>query len=130
MVTIVRQRSDGDCGVAALAMLLSATHAYEDVYLAAAAVDRDRKGKDGLTQRELQAVARRLGLTVTPARRYDLGRDAGLLRVYSDAHHAFGHWVAVRYGLLWDPADGFATPWRDYALRYTARLATLLRVGD
>ena len=129
MVTVVRQRHAGDCGVAALATLLSARIGYEDVYLAAAKVDPRLKGKGGLQNSELVKVAREFGVDLDAIKKFDLDRDEGLLRVRSDSHHREGHWVAVRWGLVLDPADGYLAPWRPWTARYQARLGTLLR-GD
>jgi hypothetical protein len=127
MVTVVRQRHTGDCGVAAMATLLSARMAYEDVYLAAAKVDPLGRGRGGLQNRELVKLGKELGLALTPCRAFDLDRDEGVLRVRSLSHHRDGHWVAVRWGMVLDPADGYLAPWRQWAARYQARLGTLLR---
>lgn len=126
MVTLIRQRATGDCGVAALATLVSATRSYDDVARAVATVDPERVGVCGLTQRQLLAVARRLGLQLQARRRFDLDSEEGLLRVYSEGHHHCGHWVAVRYRLVWDPNDTFQQPWREYLVRHGARVGTLL----
>lgn len=113
--------------MAAIATLLSARIGYEDVYLAAARIDPERKGKGGLYNRELVTLARDLGLVLEPTRVFDLDRDSGLLRARSDEHSSGGHWVAVKWGLVLDPADGFLAPWRKWTARYQARLSTLLR---
>lgn len=124
MVRVILQRGAGDCGCAALATLLSWTaHDYDAIAAAA-----PRGGQAGLRTRELVATARRLGIRLTATRSYDLTVDAGVLRVRSHVHHRDGHWVAVRHGLLWDPRDGYAAPWRDYAARYGARFGMLARV--
>jgi len=123
MVRVVQQRAAGDCGVAALSTLLSARAIdYETV-----AATAPRGGQTGLRTRELVATARRLGFTLTPVRAYDLDVDCGVLRVHSHDHHRDGHMVAVRYGLIWDPHDGTAMPWREYAMRYGARFGMLAR---
>lgn len=128
MVRLIQQRASGDCGVAALATLLSAVCGYEDVFLAAAAVERVKRGRAGLRNRELVAIARRLGLELTPTKAFNLDGDAGVLRIYANHTNRGGHWVAVRYGLIWDPApDGYAAPWREYAARHGARFGALLR---
>ena len=124
MVRMVLQRGVADCGLAALAILLSA-HAIE--YDAVAAKAPRGAERDGLLTRELVATARRLGVTLTAARSYDLDVDAGVLRVRSHVHHRHGHWVTVRYGLVFDPHDGTARPWRDFAAKYRARFGMLAR---
>jgi ABC-type bacteriocin/lantibiotic exporter with double-glycine peptidase domain len=122
-VVAVQMRGAEDCGCAALASVLACRRlAYEDV--AAQCPDR---GQRGLRTRELVSAARRLGQTLTATRAYDLDRDEGVLRVRSTQHHRDGHWVAVRYGLVWDPADGWMRPWRTYRDHYGARFGTLLR---
>lgn len=123
MVRVVLQRAGSDCGVAALATILSWTaHDYDAV-----AAKAPRGGQQGLRTRELVATARRLGLTVSATRSYDLDVDVGVLRVRSHVHHRDGHWVACKHGLLWDPRDGSAMPWREYAARYRARFGMLVR---
>lgn len=123
MVRLVQQRGAADCGVAALATLLSwSDHDYETV-----AAKAPRGGQHGLRTRELVATARRLGLTLTAVRAYDLDVDAGVVRVRSHEHHRDGHWVAVRHALLWDPRTGYAMPWRQYAAKYRARFGMLAR---
>jgi hypothetical protein len=134
MMRLVVQRTSGDCALAALSTLLSATVDYEDVYLAAAGVDRRRKGRLGLRNHDLVAVARELGVTLVPRRRFDLDRDEGVLRVYaSHTSPRWGHWVALWHGLVWDvgrrhtPPDGYAVPWELYRDRFDAKFATLLQ---
>jgi ABC-type bacteriocin/lantibiotic exporter with double-glycine peptidase domain len=129
MVRLVLQRAAGDCGTAALATLLSASVGYEDVYVAASMVERLKRGRAGLRNRELLAIARKLGLELGATKAFDLDKDEGVLRVYGRHTNRGGHWVAVRYGLLWDPAPDVAgaAPWREYASRYDVRFGTLLR---
>ena len=118
MIVAVRQRTATDCGIAALSMLTA--RPYEEI---AALVPRT----DGLHNRELVAIAGELGVSLAPAKTYDLDADEGVLRVRSATHHRHGHFVTVRYRLVWDPADGSARPWREYLHRYGARAGTLLR---
>lgn len=128
MVRLIQQRASGDCGTAALATLLSASIGYEDVYVAAAQVERVRRGRAGLRNRELVAIARKLGVELVSSKAFDLDVDVGVLRVYAEHTTPRGHWVAVRYGLIWDPApEGYAAPWREYASRHGARFGCLLR---
>jgi ABC-type bacteriocin/lantibiotic exporter with double-glycine peptidase domain len=121
MVRIVVQRNANDCGVAALSTLVAMDY---DVVAATA----PRGGQKGLRTRELVATARRLGITLTAVRAYDLDVDAGVLRVRSHAHHRDGHWVTVRYGLIFNPHDGSARPWREYQTKYRARFGLLARL--
>lgn len=124
MVRLVPQRAAWDCGVAALATLLSSSACdYETV-----AAKAPRGGQRGMRTRELVATARRLGRTLTAVRAYDLDVDAGVLRVRSHRYHREGHMVALRYGLIWDPHDGTARPWREYAATTRARFGMLARL--
>ncbi len=131
MVPMVKQRADGDCGLAALSMY--AALVYEDLYVIAAKLDRKNRGKVGLYNREVIAIAAAAGIGLRPTRRYDLDDEEGILRLRWTCARATlnpeGHMVAVRYGLIFDPADGCAYPWRDYSERYRPRFCTLLR-GD
>jgi hypothetical protein len=127
VITVVRQRGTGDCGLASLATLVSARYAYEDVFLAAATVDRARKGQCGMRLRDLQVVARKLGIDLERKRRYDLDTDTGILVVHGGHTARDGHCVTAWEGLLADSADGFVHKWRAYQLRHAARFGTLLR---
>ena len=118
MMIVVRQRTNADCAIAALSMF--AARPYEEVE---ALVPRT----NGLHNRELVAVAAELGLPLAPVKAYDLDADEGVLRVRSATHHRHGHFVTVRYRLVWDPADGSARPWREDLAIYGARAGTLLR---
>ncbi len=129
MIRLVQQRAAGDCGTAALATLLSHAIGYEDVYVAAAQVERVQRGKAGLRNREVLAIARKLGIRLESRRAFDLDHDEGVLRVYGSHTADGGHWVAVRYALIWDPGpNGYAAPWREYAARHDVGFGTLLRV--
>lgn len=131
-MTIVRQRGDGDCGIAALSML--ASMAYEDVYVVIAQIDPHAHGKGSLNNRDLVTAAKRLGLNLQPTRRYDLDADDGILRVRwggpRGKKNPGGHFVAVRSGLLLCPTDAAVYDWRDYLAMYGGRACTLLRRAD
>jgi hypothetical protein len=95
--------------------------------VAAARVDPRQRGKGGLDNRALRKLAHELGLALEPCRSFNLDTDEGVLRVRSASHHRAGHWVAVRWGLVLDPSDGYLAPWRLWTARYQARPGTLLR---
>lgn len=127
-MTLVKQRTDGDCGIAALTTLLSDRRfTYAAVYRAAIRVRPDAPIQ-GLQNRQLIAVAIRLGIALAPTRTYDLDRDVGVLRLYAPQLWPGGHFAAVRDGLVWDPLDADAAPWRVYRRRRRAKFGTLLRV--
>lgn len=127
---LVQQRGEGDCGVAALAML--AEQSYEDAYLAVTEID-PRRGKSGLYVREIIAAARRLGLQLRPTRQYDLDDDDGILKIKSrrsPRNPYDGHYVIVRHGLIICPTYLEILPWRDYLERCASKAATLLKIQE
>lgn len=128
-MTVIRQRSEGDCGVAALASLTGIP--YEDVYVAAAKVDKRHRGKNGLWDYEVVAIARLLGVRLRPTTRFDLTTDAGVLRVFFTGPRSQtcpgGHFVAVKNGLIGCPGDGGELPWREWLETNQAYPRTLLR---
>lgn len=128
MVPIIRQRADGDCGVAALAMF--AAIAYEDVYAVMTRIDR-RGGKSSLNNADIVKAAKLLGIRLEPTRVFDPEIDDGVLRVRWQGRRGQknpgGHFVALKYGLIFCPTDAAAFEWRDYLARYEGRACTLLR---
>ena len=128
-MTPVRQRADGDCGIAALAMIAEVE--YEDAYVAVVAVDPKRRGKSGLHNHELARAAQRLGLTLTGTRRYDLDDDDGILRVRWNGprgkRNPGGHFVAVREGLILCPGSSTPVRWREYLEQNNGRACSLLK---
>jgi len=129
-MTIVRQRSGGDCAIAVLATLAGVS--YEAAGNAAAKIERARKGTAGLYNREVVAIAKQLGVALQPTRDYDLELDAGVLRVrWEEAtEHRGGHFVALSAGLILCPREGVARPWREYLAVHRARTCTLLRTAN
>jgi hypothetical protein len=126
VLMLVRQRTEGDCGIATWAML--AYVSYEEVQAVAATIDRVQRGLCGMRVRDLRRVGESLGLELEWKRRYALDEDAGLLVVHGPHTAPDGHAVAVYGGLLYDPLEDRSQPWRAYQARYEARFATLLRV--
>jgi hypothetical protein len=128
MVALVRQRSERDCGVGALAMLAGID--YEDADVAAAKVDPVDRGKEGLTNAEVIRIARLLKFRLTPTRKFDLDADEGILRVRFTGPRAKtspgGHFVTIRKAMVLCPADYSVLPWPEYMERWNARACTLL----
>lgn len=133
MLRVIRQRTGADCAIAALANL-SPSLAYESLVAVGADVEPTWFGRRGFLNREVVALASRVGLMLQPCRAYDLDHDAGVLRLYYQRRDArakaspYGHFVCVRGGLVLDPDDGSATPWRSYVDRHGVTLCTLLRL--
>lgn len=126
---VVRQRASGDCGIASLASLTERT--YEDVYVAASQVPGDLtrrfRGKSGLHNYQVVAIAAKLGVVLTPTRSYDLDDDNGVLRVRTLFKHPTDHYVCVRNGLVLCPTYSEVLDWRDYLRENRCRATTLLK---
>jgi hypothetical protein len=130
-LTLIRQRHDMDCGVAALAMFLSVP--YGDM----AAVTRARFGslspeRRGLGLHHLEELATfydRPLRRIYKAHDYLVGRT-GVIGVIGGDMTWCGHWVVLKDGTtVVDPAaHGDADVWNvaDYLQRNHCRLATLL----
>lgn len=123
---LVLQRANGDCGVAALSTLLE--QSYEDVYIAAAKVDRKTRGRSGICFPALIAIGKLLGASFLLKRRHQ-DEDEGLLAVSWQPPHAHpfdAHLVALAYGVIADPADGIVLPIDEYLTRYKAVAGSFL----
>jgi ABC-type bacteriocin/lantibiotic exporter with double-glycine peptidase domain len=121
---MIRQRKDGDCGIASLAMLLE--QSYEDVYVAAATVDKKHRGAKGTGIKELQAIAGKLGHTLRHRRRFNLDEDDGVLGVMWLPKLTKGHWVTLKRGLVFDPAMELPITATDWLLQNKAKATCLL----
>jgi hypothetical protein len=104
-VAVRSQKHQGDCGIAVLAMALGVTH--EQVLM----VD-PMAARDGLTTRQLQSIASRLGARLLSRPDADIHAETGILGIEFHKPHQFGgHWVYVHRGVVVDPGDG--TLWDD-----------------
>jgi hypothetical protein len=132
ILPIIRQRADGDCAVAALAMY--AGLAYEDVYAVILRyVDPRAGGRGGLYNVDVILAARLLGLELQATRAFDLDDDEGILRIrwrgVRGRTNPGGHMVALRRGLIVCPTDACVMDWQDYLAAYKGRACTLLRAA-
>ena len=98
VVAVRPQLHNSDCGVAVLAMATGLP--YETVFQAA-----PQAGRDGLTPRQLQTLAARLGFSVRAERDVDWESDSGIVGI-EYATQVTGHWLYLRAGTLIDPSDG------------------------
>jgi ABC-type bacteriocin/lantibiotic exporter with double-glycine peptidase domain len=121
---MIRQRKDGDCGIAALAMLFE--QSYEDVYVAAAQVDRKNRGAKGTTIKTLQAIAEKLGHSLRHRRSFSLDEDDGVLGLMWLPKLKKGHWVALKGGLVFDPAMELPITASDYLEQNKGKATCLL----
>lgn len=126
---LVLQRANGDCGLAALASLMELS--YEDVYIAAAKVDRKRRGRNGIHLGALEAIGKILGVSFLLKRHATLEDGEGLLVVnwiQPHAHPFLAHLVVLAYGVIADPADGIVLPADEYLTRYKATAGSFLEL--
>ena len=96
----IMQMDTADCGVACLAMILSAP--YREVRIACP----KKVGSEGLSYRQMQNVAKRLGHSLTYTKLYD-EEDIGILglqRPSSDGTE--DHWVVYVKDTIYNPAQG------------------------
>lgn len=100
-----------DCGLAALAMALGVP--YERVFQAAPLAARE-----GLTARQLQAVATKLGARLRSKRDVDLYADTGILGI--EFSRGPGHWCYLHAGTLVDPDDTTLWDVDDYLAHFDA----------
>ena len=125
---LVLQRAGGDCGLAALGTLLELS--YEDVYIAAAKVDKKTRGRNGICFPALISIGEKLGVSFLLKRHHE-DEDEGLLAVtWQQPHdHPFpAHLVALSYGVIADPADGVILPVDEYLTKYHATAGSCLEL--
>jgi hypothetical protein len=96
LVSMVPQRHQADCGVAALAMFLCIT--YEDALLALGGVVPTVLRR-GVFLPEVQKASARLGVPLKLKRTVDTAEDEGIVRVQFKNN---AHVVLLRNGLVWD----------------------------
>ena len=98
----IMQKDAADCGVACLAMFLSIP--YREARIACP----KRVGADGLSVRQLQNIAKRLGYSLSYSKLYD-EEDIGILdlqRLSSDGKDTEGHFALYVKDTVYNPAQG------------------------
>jgi hypothetical protein len=123
----VTTRTQGDCGVRALALLAGIP--YEDAIVAVSRVEPDYYGKKGLHGREVVRAAAKLKapIRLRPTRRFNLDEDTGILRVRGPQLPRGGHFVTVIGARILCPVDATPCAWREYLARHEARACSLLK---
>lgn len=127
-VKVISQRSDWDCGVAAIAMLLGVP--YKDVLAVVKEMyDPKQLKRTGLILRQMEEVIEnRFGLKVDRRYRRDgyLDGASGILGLNGGDCAPHGHWVVIKDGLILDPSGGEAWAPDDYMKAGKCRPATLI----
>ena len=123
------QRASGDCAIAAIATLSEMP--YEDVFVEAAKVEPQFRGRSGLFLPHISAICKRLGLSVRKKRgpaQWD--EDEGLLVVtwQRGSRHQVGsdHLVALSDGVIADSGDGIILSPEEYFAREKAKPGSFL----
>lgn len=125
--TVIRQRTDWDCGVAAIAMLLNIP--YNDVAATVRAIITDPKlKKRGLILYQLEDVIEYHGFkTKRVYRKKDYLEGAtGILGLNGGTMDSAGHWVLLRDGMIVDPSDASVNDPDDYIKENNCRPATMV----
>lgn len=102
-VRLIASRTNEDCGVCALAMLLG--QSYETVLLKMVTGKHPAPHRGGVYQREIIATAKRLHVRLVSRRAWDEEEAVGLLtveRLHPEAGDPVQHMLLLRFGLLFD----------------------------
>lgn len=121
ILKIELQHTAMDCAIAVLAMLLGS--AYVEVLMIAAHV-APKVLTDGMSTREIRAIAKRMGFSAKRQRHIDLLNDTGALTVENDKWPA-DHLVVLREGLIVE-TDGTLWDTDMFMSAYKARPKHLL----
>lgn len=130
-VELVIQRAAGDCGIAALAMFLN--QSYETVFAATITKKCKTPHLTGMYTRQLQRAARRFGTTLVLKRTWDVETVCGLLtldKVDKQPDDFPQHLVLLKWGLVFDPADGTIWELDDYCEQQKFRPVSILVSDD
>jgi hypothetical protein len=123
---VCRQRHDGDCGVASLAMALNLS--YEEVLVVASRI-APKVLVRGLYSVEIQLIAEEFGRELEKSLKPDLDTDTGILVVqYKDKTE---HALFLTNGLVFEPTSNEEV-WdvEQYLKRFKARVLHLLKEED
>lgn len=122
VVRLYASRGNGDCAIIALASYLSLP--YEDVLTAVSkTVDSVQPHNDGVSTPDMIKVAARLGVKLSVRRKFNLGRDEGI--VMFEVPGAVNHVAFCKNGMV---AGMDATWWEypTYLARFGYRPVSLL----
>lgn len=125
-VSVVKQRNNMDCGVAALAMLLGKS--YGDVAYAVKQVI-EKFPKRGLGLIHLEQVSESLGYPlkrVYKKKNYLESNPVGVLGVVGGRMCWAGHWVIWKEGVIVDPDDGKIYGLDEFTRIFGTRTCTML----
>lgn len=131
---LIKQRTEGDCGVAALAMVCEVEYSY--ALAALESIGRRPRGGSGLFNKDLLVAAREMDCRLEPTMkrsRSELIKQADvhavLSIIWNTKRKFHSHFVASHEGVLHDPAEPKKALLEKYLKEENARLgAALVRV--
>ncbi len=118
------QKEDGDCAIAAVAMLIQKP--YRDVSEVALKMFKQRPHSTGLELRQIRALLKKFGATpvsISP-KEVDLAEETGILSITKKNPHV----VVLFEGVIVDPANGLLYSIDAYCADQKARITRLIRV--
>ena len=124
IIETIFQKTEGDCAIAALAMLLGVP--YVTVSETALTIKEDPL-RDGLYISDIQRVAKKLGQalqSVKPAS-INLSEETGILFL---RRPAYAHTVVLFQGVVYNPSDGMLWDLDTFVHTNKYRIVRLLRV--
>jgi hypothetical protein len=115
---MVIRRTEADCALVALAMLLYKS--YEDVIAITADPSAHKKG---VYATQVQRIAESMGVTLRQKRKWDWETAEGIVfgDYITDKGKVERHAVLLKAGLIWD-ADFTVWEPEDYFIRFTPKL--------
>lgn len=124
---VIPQRTEWDCGVASVAMLLGIP--YNDVRDAVYKIIDDPKlKKRGLILKQVEQILKHYGFKSKKVHKKEgyLEGATGILGLLGGCCDPAGHWVVLKDGMIIDPSGGEAHEVDDYMKEGKCRPATLL----
>ena len=127
LYTFEKQRAEGDCGIACLAMFIG--RSYEDVLAAASAAEFDMQlHRRGVYLTQLVRIADHFGVTLKRQKMFQPDEASGLLSVVlrSAAFACPDHTVVLHEGLIFELAYQQIWDYEDFVKDYRAKVGPLL----
>lgn len=112
----VRQQTDSDCAVAAVAMLARTSYAKVDILRQGLGIPLDIQ--QGATPEDLIALAYAAGKHVRVEKTFNAVTDAGIIVARLKSDRSRGHAIYLERGLAYDPMRFGPEPWVSIAKEF------------
>lgn len=119
------QKEDGDCGLAAVAMLCCKP--YREVSEIALKIFKTRPHSEGLDLRQLKTLIRKLGenpISLAP-KDVDITEETGIVSIAKKNPH----YAILFQGSIIDPANGLIYTVDAYCAEHKARITRLIKIS-